>query len=176
MKMLKIILITIVGLALLSVISVAVDYYFYSWTSFVKPFGCEYKSIGVRKDNDKLEQEYDLVQIGNEIKINPNYTIESWYNEKRLFISRMFGDIRYNIHIEKYTSGNYKFTKSYFSNYNSNSPKPSSPHGEKPTTPTHYIKSNIYQMIEEMPLTDAQKDELKSKVQISCSPATKLAF
>ncbi len=85
MKMLKIILIAMVGLMVLGLISMAVDYYFYSWTSHIQPFGCKYKSIGVRLDNDKLKQEYNLIQIGEAIKSNPNYKIESWNNEERFY-------------------------------------------------------------------------------------------
>lgn len=180
--MLKITLILLIGLVVLGVISLMVDYYFYSWTSFVRPFGCEYKNIRVVYKHEKLEQEYDLTQIKNNIKSNPNYQIELPYsgelqNESTLKISRMFGNVKYNIGLWKHTRPDEKFTRVEFDNFGSdfrnNAPSPT---GEQPSTPNHYIENNIYQMIDEMPLTDAQKSELKAKVQIGCSPKTKIGF
>ncbi len=187
--MLKIAFIITVSLAVLGVISLAVDYYFYSWTAFIKPFGCEYKSIGtvftigISDDRDRnLEQQYDLIQIGDAIKSNPNYRLvaprgQEPYNKGSLSVSRMFGDVKYNIRIDKGRTSLGEFTKIGFSNpysevYNKDLPFG----GEKSTIPNYYIKNNINQMIDEMPLNDDQKKELKEKVQISCSPTSRFSL
>lgn len=127
-----------------------------------------YKSIYVESSNEQLVQEYDLIQIGNEIKLNPNY-IDIFSSETGLFASRMFGNVKYNIRIRKGVTSLGKFTEVGFSNFNSefhnNLP---SLQGEVKTTPNYYIENNITQMIDEMPLNDAQKKELRGKVKISC--------
>ncbi len=180
--MLKIILILIISLILLSVVSIAVNYYLYSWTSFVRPFGCEHKNIRAIYQQERLEQDYDLIQIGNNIKSNPSYKFEfpdtgNPFGENWLEISRMFGNVKYKVRFEKHTNSSKKYTKIEFSNLNFDySQKITFPNGEKPTTPNRYIENNIYQMIDEMPLSDAQKNELKSKVIIACSPTVKIGF
>ena len=176
--MLKIISILFVGLVLLGVISIAVDYYYYSWTSFVRPFGCEYKNIRAIYQQEKLEQEYDLSQIAEKLQSDPRSNFKIILSGGGLGVSQMFNDVKYVIGFQEYNSINGKYTKVNFHNINSDSYNnySLSRKGEKPTTPDQYIRNNIYQMINEMPLNEAQKDELKSKVQISCSPTTKLTF
>ena len=171
--MLKITLIAIAGLIILGAASLAIDYYLYSWTSFIKPLGCKHKSIYVEPNNNQLKLEYDMIQIGNEIKTNPNYKIEKpyiaieLYTERSLMVSRMYGDVKYNIWFEKGRTSDGTFTVVNFNNYNSDALNNSSLNKrEKPTTPNYSIKKNIYQMIDEMPFNDAQKSELKSKVEI----------
>ncbi len=159
------------GLVILGIVLIAVDYYFYSWTSYFQPLGCRYKSLGINRNENKLNENYDLVQIGDEIKLNPTYHLEDLnfvklYSKERLAIFRTFGDIKYKIGFENPEG---KFTKvefgtSQFEDYQ----KPELPEGETMSTPGYYIRKNIDLMIDEMPLNAAQKDELKGKVKITC--------
>jgi hypothetical protein len=174
MKMLKIALASLAVLIVLGIISLAIDYYFYSWTSYVRPFGCEYKSIRVTYGNENLNQEYNLIQIGTEIKSNPNYQFESWNNEQRLIVSRLFGEVRYGIAIEKKTTSDGQFASVRF--WNKSADSASVRHGESAVTPDYQIKKNIHQMIDELPLNNDQKKNLEEKVTITCSPSTRFSF
>lgn len=174
MKMLKIALASLIALVAFCVLSLVIDYYFYSWTSHIRPFGCEYKSIKVAYGNEKLTQEYNLIQIGAEIKANPNYQFESWNNEQRLIVSRLFGDVRYGIAIEKKTTSDGQFASVRF--WNKSAEPVSVRHGESAVTPDYQIRKNIHQMIDELPLNMDQKKDLEEKVTITCSPKTSLIF
>lgn len=176
MKMLKIILPVIASLILLGIALSLLNYYFYSWTSFVQPFGCEYKYIHATNKQDKLEQKYDLRQIASKLRSNPQPKFEVHFSNGSLGVSRKLGNVKYNIGFQKHNSSSGKFTKIDFHNFNFELNNKPSPKGEPLTTPNYHIKSNIFQMINEMPLNDIQKKELKEKVQISCSSEAKLAF
>ena len=172
MKMLKISLIAVVSLVVLGIALSFVNYYVYSWATYFLPFGCEYKSINAKYDDKYLEQEYDLIKIGEQIKLNPNYKLEKPPTKSSLTISRMYGDVKYNIGIGKIKTSDGSITKIVFSNFNFDAMNNSrSNRGEKSITPNYYIEKNIYQMIDEMPLDDAQKKELKEKVEIGCKPS-----
>jgi hypothetical protein len=160
MKILRISLIAIVSLVLLGVASFYVDYYYYSWTSFVKPFGCEYKYIGPVKV--PLEQQsYDSTQIGEKSKLNSSYE-SVYYDVSRVSVASVFNNVRYVIRIESYNTSVGKLTEASFYNDSDNK-------NDSKTTSDYYIIQNINQMIDEMPLTVAQKAELKSKVTVRCS-------
>lgn len=164
MKMLKMALVGIFGLVLFGVIAFYVDYYFYSWTSFVHPFGCNYKQIRVKsvpdKKNNILEQNYDLIKIGNLIESDAKYD-KTYYNAGRVFASRKFDDIVYGIRIDYHNFSTENYFNVEFSNGN-NTPQLGK------TTPDYYIKRNINKMIDEMPLNDEQKSEIKNKVTVGC--------
>jgi hypothetical protein len=157
MKMLKISLIGIIGLVLLGVVAFYVDYYYYSWTSFIQPFGCQYKYIGPVKV--PLEQNYNPIQIGEQSKLNPNFE-SVYYDISRVSVVSVFNRIKYIIRIEKYNTSVGKFTEvSYYNESDKN---------ESKTTPDYHVLQNINQMIDEMPLTDIQKHELKNKATVRC--------
>jgi hypothetical protein len=166
MKMLlKFTLIGIVGLVILSVVAFYIDYYYYSWTSYANPFGCRYKMIKVKRDssnrnNSILEQNYDLLKIGNAVKLDNKYH-DVYFNAHRLSVSRNFDNIIYSISFGYHTTSTGNYFDVNFSNGNN------TPELDK-TTPDYYILQNIEKMIDEMPLNSEQKEELKSKVTVSC--------
>jgi hypothetical protein len=170
MKMLKFALITIVVLVITSIVAFYVNYYHYSWTSFINPFGCSckeirVKSVGIGIKNAVLAQQYDLVKLGNETKVNPNYGV--YYDLRRFSATRNFGEVKYIIRIDYYPTSMGNFYEVYYSHDNTSEPK---------TTPSAYIRKNINQMIDEMPLNDEQKIELKSKVTVSCRQTLQLSW
>lgn len=156
----------IIGLAIvvISIVSLAIDYYLYSWTSFIRPFGCESKRITATEPKDLLNQDYDLAKIWEGLETNSNYRLESWHDERRLFISRTFGNIKYHIHFENYISGGSAKRRVTFLTKNADGKL-----GEDPTTPNYQIFRRVYLMIDEMPLNPYQKDELKRNIRIACS-------
>jgi hypothetical protein len=163
MKMLKFALITIVVLIITSIAALFINYYFYSWTSFINPFGCSCKEIAPKET--MLEQEYDLIKIGESTKLDTRYNTA--YRSSRFSTSRSFADVKYTIRIDYRPPSTGNYYEVYFSNGNTS---------ELKTTPNAYIRRNINQMIDEMPLNDEQKTELKSKVRIDCRSTWGLFF
>jgi hypothetical protein len=166
MKMLKISLIAVVSLVLLGVVAFYVDYYYYSWTSFIQPFGCEYKSIG--PSGVTLEQVYDLDVLVEKLRPDSNYLVNH-KNKYSLTVSRIFRNVNYTIHFSGHNSEKGVYYDLSYSNghFNLNSNE-GTKQNEVYTTPDYYILQNINQMIDEMPLTDIQKQELKNKVTVRC--------
>jgi hypothetical protein len=169
MKMLlKFTLAGIVGLVLLGVIAFYVDYYYYSWTSFVQPFGCRYKEIGYSEVS--LEQKYDLLELAENMNSNPKYNLHyDSVTKSSLSVSRIFNDVSYTIQFSSYNLPGRGYNKVSFSNtltidIDTSSIKQS----ETSITPNYYIIKNISRMIDEMPLTDIQKEELKNNVVVRC--------
>ncbi len=176
--MLKVILILFVALITLVTLILVINYYFYSLAPYVQPFGCEYKKIGVIYESKKLEQKYDLNQIADILQLDPESKFKVVFSGRSLGVSQVLNGVKYNIGFVEYNTADGKFIEVDFHNINLevDDARSLSRSGEVPTTPNKYIKNNIFQMIDEMPLSEAQKVELKSKVQISCSPKTKLTF
>jgi hypothetical protein len=171
MKMLKFALITIVVLIITSIVAFYVNYYHYSWTSFINPFGCSCKKVsvkfaGVDKRNEILTQQYDLQKIYQGTKSNDKYK-SVFFNGHSLGIERKFNDVVYKIHFSSTISSSGTIYSIYFSNGSPYEPK---------TTPNAYIKNNIEQMIDEMPLTNEQKTELKNKVSVWCQQTVSLSW
>jgi hypothetical protein len=165
MKMLlKFTLVGFVGLVLLGVIAFYVDYYYYSFASYTQPFGCRFKEIAPVEV--VLKENYDLVKIGEAINSDSKYE-KVYFNIGRVFASRKFEGVLYSIRVDFFPAGNH-FTAS-FSNGNETPREPS-------TKPDLCIRNNIEQMIEEMPFSIEQKAELKSKVEVRCSPSVRISF
>ncbi len=171
MKMLKIILLSLSTIVLLGAVSLVIDYYFYSWTSYLRPFGCKYKNIATSESGGNLENSFDLIQIGQMLSSNPNYSLghprlQKPYSSEQLEVTRRFGDVLYKIIFQNTQSGakvRFNIVSTYV-----NQPSASA-FGEAPSVPDHYIKVNIHQMINEMPLNDVQKEELKRSVTVKCN-------
>lgn len=176
MKMFKIIIISTLLLVLSGAVLVFVNYYVYSWTSHIKPFGCKYKSINVEIGNEQLSEDYDLVKIRKILKQNLNYKIERQTNDRHLHVSRMFNDTKYNIWIDKKKKSDGWVTKVEYGNYNKHAFNNRIPHGEERTMPDYRIKGNIFQMLNDMHLTKSQKKEMKARLKVQCSPTTNLIF
>ncbi|HQU92995.1 MAG TPA: hypothetical protein PLK77_11895 [Pyrinomonadaceae bacterium] len=169
MKVVKILLLISIFLALLFVASLAVNYYYYSWTSFVQPFGCRAKVIfGTKAGRSILVQEYDLQAIGEEIQRNPNYSLDGAPNKLRLITSRYFGDLKYEIRFERLSPPD-KIELSFLTWSLRDS-------GEVPTTPNYEIYRRAYLMIDEMPLNEVQKKEIKDSIYVVCSSTTHFGF
>jgi hypothetical protein len=173
MKMLlKFTLFGIIGLVLLSVVAFYVDYYYYSWTSYANPFGCKCKQITVKTTNI-LEKKYNLSKIHEEIEADSRYSSKLLLSGSYIKITRIFSNVNYSLQVEQFSN----LFKVDFMNggiiENTSSTEYTS---ETQTTPDYYIKQNINQMIAEMPLSDEQKEDLKSKVTVRCKNDMKISF
>lgn len=164
--MLKITLASLAVLVVLGIISLAIDYYFYSLTSYFKLFGCQCNTIRVEPKNENLVQEYDLLQIGNRLRSNLHYRFHAPseiypYSERSLSVSREFSDVRYVIGLAKGRTADGNYTRLRFWNGHTERSKHLSYSGEAPTTPNYYIESNVNLMIDDMKLNEDQKNELR---------------
>ncbi len=164
----KILLLISIFLAIAFIAALAINYYYYSWTSFIQPFGCRSKIMGAKATRFALKQEYDLQAIGEEIQQNPNYRLEGIPNKSYLIVSRLFGDLKYQIRLHRLSlPGEMELSFPTWSSKTS---------GEDPTTPDYEVYSRAYLMIDEMPLNDFQKKELKNSFRVTCSPTTHFGF
>ncbi len=167
---LRIILNSLAVLVVGIVIAISIDYYHYSWTGFLfKKVGlCEYKSVTVPVKNafpQKLSYDFDLQSIAQEMSSNPNYEVKSYFKNRGVVVTRNFGDTNYQISFQN-SRGNYK---GFNLNTSTDDKKYSFPSvaGENCTTPSYKLKDNVNIMIEDLPLTDWQKDEMKKYVKVA---------
>ena len=173
MKLLKITSAGVLFIVLFGIIAFCVDYYYYSWTSFVQPFGCRYKKIGPNKA--KLYEIYDLNEIYYAIKADSNYEVNLLLEGKYLKLTRVFNEIIYQIEISNYTTSNGTHTEVIFSNNSNRFDLESNLIKLLPkTTANYYISQNINTMIEGFAFSENQKKELKQNVVIICEPTATL--
>lgn len=152
------------------VIAVSIDYYQYSWTGFLfnKVGLCEYKSVTVPVKNSfpqKLSYNFDLQYTAQEMLRNPNYEVKSYFKNRGLVVTRSFGEINYQISFQN-SRGSYEGFNLNTSTGNEKYSFPSVS-GENCTTPSYRLKDNVNKMIEDLPLTDSQKDEMKKYVRVA---------
>ena len=152
------------------VIAVLIDRHHYSWTGFLfnKAGLCEYKSVIVPIKNgfpQKLSYDFDPQYIAKEMLKNPNYEVNSYFNNRGAVVSRKFGNINYQISFQN-SRGSYE---GFNLNTSVDDEKYSFPSvaGEDCPTPSHILKDNVFIMIDDLPLTDLQKDEMKKYVSVA---------
>lgn len=167
---LRIILNSLAVLIASIIIAISIDYYNYSWTGFLlnKAGLCEYKTVTVPVKNSfpqKLSYDFDLQYIAKEMLTNPNYEVKSYFNNRGVVVSRRFGEINYQISFQN-SRGNYE---GFNLNTSIDDEKYSFPSvtGENCTTPSYKLKDNVNKMIEDLPLTDSQKEEMKKYVRVN---------
>lgn len=154
----------IVSVALL----VVINRFAFSWTGFIfsKVGLCDYKSIGVpRSDghNEKLSQSYNIPQMTSIMSMNRNYEVNNHYAGDGLRISRMFNGVMYNvIFVNNNGVSEFNLNNINFNGY----PSGSKADGEKCTTPSYFVETNAYRMIDDLPLNGLQKAELKQYVTV----------
>ncbi len=149
---------------------VSIDYYNYSWTGFLfsKVGLCEYKTVTVPVKNSfpqKLSYDFDLQHIAKEMHKNPNYEVKSYFNDRGVVVSRRFGEMNYQISFQN-SRGSYE---GFNLNTSIDNEKYSFPSvtGENCTTPSYRLKDNVNKMIDDLPLTDSQKNEMKKYVRVT---------
>jgi hypothetical protein len=161
---------TLFAISILFVIcscSFIVNHYVFSWTGFIlnKIGLCECKSI--RSQDDKsgykiLSYTVDLSAIDQSLGTNPSYNL-IFHRDYTLVVSRTFGDVTYSINLYNWTN----WTEKTMLSLNTYPKGPSQRNGETCTTPAYIVERNIYLMIDDLPLTEPQKTELRRSVIVS---------
>jgi hypothetical protein len=155
------------GLATFVIIAVLINYYHFSWTGYLfnKAGLCEYKTVTVVGKNgfpQKLSYDFDLQHIEREMRKNPNYEAVGYFHNRGAFVIRKFENINYQISFQN-SSGSYE---GFNLNTSAGNEKHSFPSvfGENCTVPSYKLKENVSIMIDDLPLTDSQKFEMKEYV------------
>lgn len=157
-------------LATALVIAFLIDCYHFSWSGFLldKAELCEYKTISTPVKNgfpQKLSYDFDPQYIAKEMLKNPNYEVNGYYNNRGAVVTRKFGNINYQISFQN-SRGSYE---GFNLNTSTDDEKYSFPSaaGENCATPSYKLKENVFLMIDDLPLSDSQKDEMKKYVSVA---------
>ena len=176
--MLKKLTITLLGSIVSILLLIVINRFVFSWTGLI--FGrlglCEYKSIGVPTSNGynkKLSQSYNIPQIASAMRMNRNYEVNDHYNGNGLVVSRTFNGVKYNIIFENNNGvSEFNLNTYNFDGY----PSGLVTGGERCTTPSYVAERNVYRIIDDLPLNDLQKSELKQYVSVENTVNGKLIF
>ena len=160
------VLIRILGGLITSVLLLfIINRYVFSWTGLISSqLGlCEYRSIMVptfNGYNKKLSQWYDIQRIASVMRMNHSYEVGT-HNGSGIVVSRTFDGVKYNIIFDE-NGGVSEFNlNTYdFRGY----PGGMVTGGERCTTPSYVIESKVNRMIDDLPLRDSQRSELKQYV------------
>lgn len=152
------------------IIAVLINYYHFSWTGYLfnKAGLCAYKTVTTPAKNgfpQKLSYDFDPQYIAREMHKNPNYQVSNFYNNRGAVVTRRFGNINYQISFQN-SRGSYE---GFNLNTSTDDEKYSFPSvsGENCTIPSYKIKENVFTMIDDLPLTDSQKAEMKEYVSVT---------
>lgn len=158
-----------------------VNRYLFSWAGLIlraipTPFGCsfcDYKSIGVPVENNHpkiLSFVVDLAKVANAFHGNSNYYVVNF--GYRVIIYRKYGKVWYWLRLDG-SSRNYQSinemslgTGTPLSKWREGEP---SIDGESFATPSGWIKKRSFQIINDLPLSTAQKAEMKKSVRVQCA-------
>jgi hypothetical protein len=152
------------------VIALMINYYHYSWTGYL--FGkaglCDYKTAALPVKNgfpQKLSFDVDPQLIAAEMLKNPAYEVESYFRNRGTVVTRKFGDVNYQISFQN-SQGSYE---GFNLNTSNDAEKHSFPTitGESCTTPDYRIRENVFTMIDDLPVADFQKEEMKEYVRVA---------
>jgi hypothetical protein len=147
---------------LIAAILYLINGYLFSWFGFVLSAAqlCEYKSVSVMGDNGypvPLSFRVDPQYIAQEMSKKENYQVNNRYSGGGAKISRNFDGVNYEIFFQ---------TGKEF-NLGTSLPSPRFPYivgGAKCYTPSYILRDNIFIMIDDLPVTDDQKNEMKNHV------------
>ncbi|HQU82324.1 MAG TPA: hypothetical protein PKY59_04325 [Pyrinomonadaceae bacterium] len=156
-------------LVLVFAVLFVINRYVYSWMGLMlsKIDFCEHKSVSVLGDNGypvPTSFRFDTQYIAREMSKNENYAVNDRYNGGGTVVSRNYDGVIYNLYFNNQENGNGRFklgTGIYYPQY-----KFGSYGGEKCTTPSYALKRNVFTIIEDLPLTNEQKNELKQHVHV----------
>jgi hypothetical protein len=154
-KLIKILSTLILIFSVLIISAWAINRYIYDLNHYFYLKKCEGKEIGVNGRNDKnykLDEPLDLKRITNDLRENPNYQIESGSDDYYLGISRNFDDKHYYIRLTNNTAD--KITRIMVTSK-----------GDLCTEPDYAIELRFDEMVNGLPLTDSQKQNIKNRVE-----------
>ena len=163
----QLIFVVLFSLIIIVLTSILIESYFFSWTGYLsgKAGFCEYKSISVPADSSGVQKtgfEFDTKYIAAEMRKKGIYEVKEG-NERFVVIKRKFGDVTYGMMLHGPPSPNQGFI--IFTGLDDN-PLVQTPNGESCTTPNRVLRENIYSIIDDLPLNEQQKNEMKGYVQV----------
>lgn len=166
-RKIQILLSLLLVLILTIVILFLINRHFYSWTGLIlsKIDFCNYKSVSVLGDNGypkPMSFRFEPQYIAQEMSKNENYEVNNNYNGGGAIVSRNFNEVIYQLYFQN-RGGSFEGLNL---GTRLGDPKYSflSVGGEKCTTPSYLLKKNVFIMIDDLPLTREQKEELKESV------------
>lgn len=173
----KVLVLTLMLFVLVTLLLLVINRFVFSWMGLIsnKLGFCDHRSIIVPSfngANKKLTQSYDIPHIAEVMRTKPDYEVGS-YNGDGLLVSRTFNGVKYNLILEKHNGVSEL-------NLNTNpSLGPQHQHGqvrfgEECTTPSYVIEKNVSRIIDDLPLSDLQKSEIKQYVRVADSIHGKL--
>lgn len=163
-RIVQIALYTLLGLGVVGIGLGAIDYYVYSLTGmFMRKFNlCNYKSMSVRTENGAeqlLSFEINPRQIAEIMSEKEEYEVK--LNSGSLtIISRKYNGVRYNIEFQT-SSGRPEFTVNTY-----RWREDPGPLGEECSAPSAVVWQRIYQMVDDLPFDDSQKNEIKKCIRV----------
>ena len=145
-------------------ILVLIDYYIFSWIGVFLHLikFCKYKEVSecFSYKIKRLSSPVDIERICRVMMIDESRTIH-FANRGQIVIRRKFGKVIYQIRI--YHNGNFGFTNYISDDIDEFLPEKG---GEKYWKPNYFIRRHVYQTVNDLPITKAQKRELKRSVWI----------
>lgn len=158
--------------------SLYINYYYYDWSSHIRPFGCSDKQIRLSSNGEILQIDIDMNKLGSWLKTNENYSFfktgadEEDFNDQRVGFSRVFDGFVYSVYLTKSNKTELGKTKIWLV-FNPSKDMYSIA-GYKSTTPTAHIQKNVDTMINDLPLNEEQKKEILNSIDIKCRQNNRL--
>lgn len=146
----------------------AVDHFLFSFATCLNPLEGKFQSITTKGNQGafRLNNRYDLERISSQLLADSSYRA-TLHRNSILEVTRKFGAVTYVIRFENGVSGGKNFTDASFSTRGDlrNEPK-DPPNGEPCYKPARSIYLNVYEIIDDMPLNDDQRADLKEQVRV----------
>lgn len=153
--------------------------YYYSWTGLLlsKIDLCDYKSVSVMGNNGYPKQmsfRLDPQFIAQEMSKHENYKVNARYNGDGAVVMRNFDGVIYKLFFQA-RGGSFL---SFDLGTGLNDPRYEWPvtGGERCATPSYVLRKNAFKMIDDLPMTVEQKDELKGSVWVIPTSTLKSFF
>lgn len=172
---LQFILAGFIALLIVILLAMLVEFYVFSWFGFLRQKAdlCQHKSVTIAeaKDNrQRLSFDYDIRFIAAEMRKKENYLVKETHPEV-VVIFRKFDDVIYRITFIGYGTpqpgvsiGTYIEAESSQFQWG----------GEKCSAPNYVLKEKMFAMIDDLPFTEVQKDEVKQSVKVTQNKQGKL--
>jgi hypothetical protein len=156
--------------------AVVVNRYFYSWTGLLlsQINFCSYKSVSTGGYNGypvPMSFRFDTQFIAQEMSRNNSYVVSNRYNGDGALVSRNFDGVVYIMYFESHgvNAEGMKLDTGLFRDN-----LPPGVGGEKCTTPSYSLEKKVFAMINDLPLSESQRDELKQHVWVVPTSTMKL--
>ena len=156
----------LIMLVLLIVSLYLVDRYVYSifGVSLKAVDFCDFKTVTIKKENSnklRLSYDFDTETIAREMSKKDNYVVKI-ISGSTILITRKFGGVTYKMtfmHPDN-LGGGFNVGTSIESSIEN----PTTTGGEKCSTPDYILADRINSMVDDLPLTEAQKKEMKQNI------------